>query len=138
MPHKARARLLYSTISTSERIAGLGVKGALLFTWLLAHADDQGRYAGSAKKVKAQVVPLIDGISNEDVEKALEDMAEAHLIIQYTSGGSSLIQVQDWWDFQAGLRVRYASRYPPPEGWEDQVKLPPERDSIGKFRPPGP
>ncbi len=136
MPHKARARLLYHTISTSERIAGLGVKGALIFTWLLAHADDQGRYGGSAKKVKAEVVPFIEEITLEDVEKALAGMAKAQLIIRYASGSTSLIQIADWWEFQAGLRVKYASRYPPPEGWDDQIKEPPERNDVGRFKPP--
>jgi hypothetical protein len=133
---KARARLLYHTISTSERIAGLGVKGALLFTWLLAHCDDQGRLAGRAKKVKVVVIPLVEDITEEDVESALAAMEKVRLILRYASGGTSLIQVADWWDFQAGLRVRYASRYPAPEGWKDQIKLPPERNETGRFRQP--
>jgi hypothetical protein len=136
MPRKARARLLYHTISTSERVSALGAGGALIYTWLLAHADDQGRYSGSARKVKAEVVPLIEEITNEDVEKALAEMEEARLIIRYTKGKTQLIQIADWWEFQSGLRVRYESRYPAPEGWEDKVKLPPEhgRDNMGRFR----
>jgi len=51
MAGKAKARLLYSTISSSERVSELGVKGALVYTWLLAHCDDQGRFAGGAKEV---------------------------------------------------------------------------------------
>ncbi len=137
MPHKARARLIYHSVSTSERIVGLGVKGALIFTWLLAHADDQGRYAGSAKKVKAEVVPLIEEITIEDVETALGAMEEAGLIIRYADGKTQLVQIKDWWEFQSGLRVKYESRYPAPEGWDDQIKLPPERNDIGRFRQPG-
>lgn len=137
MPHKAGARLLYQTISTSERIAGLGVKGALIYTWLLAHADDQGRYAGGARKVKVQVVPLIDEITEKEVESALAAMAKVQLIIRYTGGGTQLIQITDWWEFQAGLRFKFGSRYPAPEGWEDKVKMPPERNEMGKFRQPG-
>lgn len=136
MPRKARARLLYSTISTSERIAELGAKGALIYTWLLTHCDDQGRYAGSARKVKAEVVPLIDEITTDDVEKALKQMVEAKLIKRYMDGKTALLQIMDWWEFQSGLRVRYASRYLAPEGWVDKIKLPPEqgRDTAGRFR----
>ena len=43
MPRKARARMLSPTISTSERVNMLSTKAALLYTWLLAHCDDQGR-----------------------------------------------------------------------------------------------
>ena len=53
MPRKAKARLLYPSISTSERVSNLGAKGALIYTWLLAHCDDQGRYAGGVRKVRA-------------------------------------------------------------------------------------
>jgi hypothetical protein len=136
MPRKAKARLLYSTVSTSERVAGLGVKGALIFTWLLAHCDDQGRYAGSAKRIKAEVVPMLDDISVEDVEKALEDMKKAKppLILQYSDDRyGELIQIADWWEFQNGLRFRNPSRHPPPEGWRDDVRQPPARDTEGKF-----
>jgi hypothetical protein len=136
MPHKAGARLLYQTISASERIAGLGAKGALIYTWLLAHADDQGRYAGGARKVKIQVVPLIDEISEKEVESTLAAMAKVHLVIRYSGGGTQLVQITDWWEFQAGLRFKFASRYPAPEGWKDQVKQPPERNDVGRFKPP--
>jgi hypothetical protein len=137
MSRKARARLLYPTISFSERVAGLGVKGALLFTWLLAHCDDQGRYCGTPKKMKAEVVPLVDEFTVKDVEKVLAEMERVKLIIRYAEGDNQLIQVVDWWSFQDGLRVRYESRYPAPEGWKDRVRLPPEqtRDGMGKFRP---
>jgi hypothetical protein len=137
MTHKARARLIYNSISTSERVAGLGAEGALIFTWLLAHCDDQGRYAGSAKKVKAEVVPLVEEITVKNVETTLNAMEEAGLIIRYTDGNTQLMQVKDWWEFQSGLRVKYASRYPAPDGWEDQVRLPPERGDMGRFRRPG-
>ena len=136
MPRKAKARLLYGSISTSERVSTLGAGGALIYTWLLAHADDQGRYAGSARKVKAEVVPLMDDITSKDVETALVAMEESKLIIRYADGKTELIQITDWFEFQAGLRIKNPSRYPPPDGWTDNIKLPPEqgRDNMGKFR----
>jgi hypothetical protein len=82
------------------------------------------------------VVPLLDDIAIGDVEKALAAMVKSKLIIRYTDGDMQLIQIADWWEFQSGLRVRYESRYPAPEGWEDKVKPPPEqsRDNMGKWR----
>ncbi|MGD1118067.1 MAG: hypothetical protein ABR886_01095 [Dehalococcoidales bacterium] len=134
MSRKAKARLLYSTISSSERVSELGAAGALIYTWLLTHCDDQGRYAGSAKKVKAEVVPLIDDIVSKDIETALVAMEENKLIIRYNDDKTQLIQIADWWEFQSGLRFTSASRYPTPEGWKDRIKLQPERDTMGKFR----
>ena len=65
MSGKAEPRLIYSSISTSERVASLGVKGALLFTWLITHCDAQGRLPGKPKVIKHTVVPFIDEIAEK-------------------------------------------------------------------------
>lgn len=59
MSGKAESRLIYNSISTSERVSSLGVKGALLYTWLITHCDTQGRMPGKPKIVKQLVVPLL-------------------------------------------------------------------------------
>ena len=131
MAGKAKARLLYSTISASERVSGLGAKGALVYTWLLAHCDDQGRFSGTPRKVKALVLPLVDEVSVDEIDTALDAMEQADLIIRYCSGvHHDLIQVTDWWEYNQGLRVVAPSRYPPPPGWQDRVT---DRDKMGRF-----
>jgi hypothetical protein len=131
MAGKAESRLVYNSISTSERVSSLGEKGALIFTWLITHCDPQGRMQGSPKVVKHQVVPLIDTISEEDVAEVLDKMGECKLIIQYAdSKGRPLIQVADWWDWQTGLRYKSASHYEAPKGWTDRVT---QRDEEGRF-----
>jgi hypothetical protein len=131
MSGKAEARLIYSTISTSERVSSLGVKGALLYTWLITHCDGQGRLLGKPKVIKAQIVPFLDEITLEDITLALERMGEQKLIISYTDDKKRpLIQVADWWDFQTGLRYKSASHYQAPDGWEDKIT---PRDEMGRF-----
>lgn len=131
MSGKAEARLIYNSVSTSERVASLKVKGALLFTWLITHCDSQGRTPGKPKVIKQQVVPFIDEIIVEDVTEALELMKDQRLIICYEdSKGRLLIQIVDWWDWQTGLRYRGASHYEAPPNWEDRVT---SRDDGGKF-----
>ena len=131
MSGKAEARLIYNSVSTSERVASLKVKGALLFTWLITHCDSQGRTPGKPKVIKQQVVPFIDEIIVEDVTEALELMKDQRLIICYEdSKGRLLIQIVDWWDWQTGLRYRGASHYEAPPNWEDRVT---SRDDSGKF-----
>lgn len=141
MPRKAQARMLYASISESMRIAALGVKGALTYILLIAHCDDQGRYAGNAKRVKGVVVPFFDDITEDDIEQALKQMEASRLIIRYTVNQMPLIQIADWWEFNQSLRFINPSRYPPPdknlEGkpWEDRVKVrPPQaKDGYGRF-----
>jgi len=131
MAGKAESRLIYNSISTSERVASLGVKGALLFTWLITHCDCQGRVQGKPIVIKQLVVPFIDEISVEDVAEILDLMAEQKLIIRYEdSKGRLLIQIADWWDWQTGLKYKAPSHYEPPKGWEDRVT---PRDDNGKF-----
>ncbi len=131
MAGKAESRLIYNSISTSERVASLGVKGALLFTWMITHADSQGRMQGKPKVVKQQVVPFMDEITVEDMSETLELMEVQKLIICYTdSKERSLIQIADWWDWQTGLKYKAPSHYEPPSDWEDKVT---PRDDNGKF-----
>lgn len=131
MSGKAESRLIYSSISTSERVSSLGVKGALLYTWLITHCDAQGRIPGKPTIIKQLVVPFIDEVTVEDITEALELMEGEKLIILYEDKkGRSLIQVTDWWDWQTGLKYKAASHYEAPEGWEDRIT---SRDDGGRF-----
>ena len=131
MSAKAESRLIYSTISTSERIASLGVKGALLYTWVITHCDAQGRLQGKPTVLKQLVVPFMDEIAAEDITEALELMEQQKLVTLYADEtGRPLIQVLDWWEWQTGLRYWPASHYQAPDGWEDKVT---SRDEYGKF-----
>lgn len=133
MTGKAKARLIYSTISASERVADLGAKGALIYTWMLAHADDQGRLVGGPQHIKALVVPLIKEITVEDADRALLGMRGEGLIRLYADPqtGRELVQVTDWWEYNRGLRFAAPSKYPPPDGWVDRVT---QRDDAGRFQ----
>ncbi len=128
---KARARMLAPTISTSERVNNLNLKEALLYTWMIAHADDQGRLTGNEKTLKGLVVPLRDDFSIDDITKAIVNMDEVGLIRLYESEKGTLIQFTDWWDFQS-LRDPQPSRYPAPNGWTDRIKSQ-ARDDSGRF-----
>ena len=131
MSGKAESRLIYNSISTSERVANLGVKGALLYTWLVTHCDSQGRMSGKPKVIKQQVVPFVDEITVVDVEKSLELMNTENLVILYEDRkGRPLIQVKDWWEWQTGIRYKTASHYEAPDDWEDRIT---PRDDSGRF-----
>lgn len=141
MARKARARMLSPTISTSERVNLLSLKDALLYTWLLPHADDQGRLTGVPITIKALVVPLREDLSVEDVDRALSEMEDLELIQRYSAyeaGGwkvgkdDRVIQINDWWDYQR-LHDPQPSKYPAPKGWRDKVGRQ-SRDERGRYR----
>jgi hypothetical protein len=131
MSGKAESRLIYNSISTSERVSSLGVKGALLYTWLITHCDTQGRMPGKPVVVKQQVVPFLDDFTIEDVAQLLQLMEKEKLVILYEDNkGRSLIQIVDWWEWQTGLKYRAPSHYQAPKGWEDRITT---RDDNGRF-----
>ena len=131
MSGKAESRLIYGSISTSERVASLGTKGALLYTWLITHCDSQGRILGKPMSLKALIFPLIEDINLDDIIESFEKMAQQKLIINYFDDkGKPLIQIADWWEYQTKLLYKSPSRYQAPEGWEDQLT---PRDELGRF-----
>ena len=131
MAGKAESRLVYNSISTSERVASLGVKGALLYTWLITHCDSQGRMPGKPQVLKQLVVPFLDEMTVEDIKAGIRLMEEQSLIRTYMdSNGRPLIQILDWWQWQTGLKYKAPSHYEAPEGWEDMVTT---RDGHGRF-----
>ena len=69
---RARARMLAWNISEGQRVNGLsGPWPMLLYTWLIAHADNLGRFHGEPEQVKAMVMPRRKDVTSEDVEKWL-------------------------------------------------------------------
>ena len=131
MSGKAESRLIYNSISASGRVASLGVKGALLYTWLITHCDSQGRIQGKPMFLKATIFPLMDEIGVEDITESIELMAQEGLITYYHDNKSApLIQINDWWEYQTKLKYKAPSRFQPPEGWIDQET---PRDENGRF-----
>jgi hypothetical protein len=141
MPRTARGRMLWGSISTSERVNRLSLKAALLYTWLLPHADDQGRMSANPATIKAVVIPMRDDISLDEIEYLLLEIEKARLIRVYTPSKAIgwspndrdlMLQINEWWDYQA-LREPKASRYPPPRGWDKDRVGSQTRNKFGRY-----
>ena len=65
--------MLSGSISTSERVNKLSLKAALLYTWMLAHCDDQGRISADPHTVKGTVCPMRRDIRERDIQGLLEE-----------------------------------------------------------------
>jgi DNA-binding transcriptional ArsR family regulator len=116
-----KGRVLFPRISDSRRVSRLGARGALVYTWLLPHCDDQGRILGDAHHLKETLAPHLDDLIPEDIEWALEQMTTMELVIRYVGEDQPLLQVTDWWRWQGSLRYKYPSENPPPPEWIDRV-----------------
>ncbi len=94
----ANRRMLSKSICTSIKLSELKTDQArLLFTWMIPHADDEGRLQGSLKYIKGIVFPMLDHKVSE-VETWLSNLSETGLIHWYTVGGGTtlFIEIIDW------------------------------------------
>lgn len=80
----SRRRYLSTDISTDKRVNRLardyGDFAALLYTWMIPHAGNDGALSGDPEEILMQVVPGRRDKSIEDVEAALAGMAALGLI----------------------------------------------------------
>ena len=110
----AEKRMISKSISISEKVNMLpDVFDMLLFTWIIPHTDDFGRLTGSPAKVKALVVPMLDK-SIRDIERSLQNLHDAGLIIWYQVDKDRYIQVVNFDGHQQGLHKRTRSKLPDP------------------------
>lgn len=122
--------MINKSISVSEQVNGLpSIFDKLLFTWMIPHTDDFGRMSGSPAKVKALVVPMLDGVKLKDVEQALHNMHSAELIIWYEVEGEKYVQFPNFEVHQTGLHKRTKSRFPDfPGSSENFVEIPSQQN----------
>ena len=79
----ARGRMLSKAISLDEKVNALSDDTArLLFTWLIAHLDIEGRMYGDARLFLSIVAPRRN-ISLAKVEKYLTELELHGLILRY-------------------------------------------------------
>lgn len=121
----ANRRMLCKSISISEQANDLDDFTALLFSWMIPHADDYGILPGSPRKVKALVIPLRERTA-DDVEKAIITMVNAGLIWWYQINGEQYIQFRTWEKHQEGLHKRSKAKLPLYPGKEADIYKPSE------------
>jgi hypothetical protein len=133
--------MLAPSISVSQRVSAVSLKAALLYTWLIAHCDDQGRMSANPTLVKAIVLPLRSEIAQREVKELLDELDMNGLIrvyfpqeridSDYATEEDAILQMLDWWDFQT-LRDPRASRFLPMPDWTDHTERH-GRDESGRF-----
>lgn len=102
----AKARMLHKTISISEQVNNLSIEAQLLFTWLIPHADDEGRLKGNPKHVKVMVVPSHQW-TPEEIQHLLEEIKEQGLIYYWEKSGQRYIEFPSWKTFQYIAKDRF-------------------------------
>ncbi|MBE3087719.1 MAG: hypothetical protein IMZ71_01175 [Chloroflexi bacterium] len=113
----AKGRMLLKSVSISQKLAGLpSDSDRLLWTWLLAHLDREGRFYAEPSVVKGHAVPRLKNHTEETITESLERLAAVGLIVLYEVNGDRYLQYTQFDEHQAGLhKDREApSPCPPP------------------------
>lgn len=110
-----------SDMSVDERLVEVSEEdgqSALLWPWILTAFDDWGRSEANTKRLKAQVFPMVDIVTPDIIERALQLFAKAGLIFLYEIEEKRYMSVphEKWFKYQTHIRkekrTEDKSRYP--------------------------
>ncbi len=129
----AKGRILSRRISKSEKVANLSSDTARMFyNWLIPYLDVEGRMEVNPKLIKGEIFPLLDHINVEVINRTLQELDDVGLILLYTIGKKTYLQLTNFKEHQPNLRKdkEPLSNIPPPTADEARPKSavgPPER-----------
>jgi hypothetical protein len=98
--------MLHKKISTSEDVNKLSLPARLLFTWMIAHADDEGRLKGEPSFIKVAVVPYTNW-SKKLIEQYLNQMKDVGLIYYWKKNNQRFIEFPKWNEYQSIRKDRF-------------------------------
>lgn len=120
---RPRIRSIKPEIWQDEDFGLLDPEAQLLFIGLISHADDEGRFKGSAVRVRALVWPFRGDLAIDRVESRLVELADAGLIVMYENAGRAYIELPNWSKHQ---RVDRPSDSQYPSASDPDSKIPRE------------
>lgn len=91
--------MLHKKISVSLQVERLSLSAQLLFTWMISHADDEGRMKGEPQSIKANVVPMKKWTFAK-VKSYLSEMKNQGLINHWEQNGEWIIEFPKWNEYQ--------------------------------------
>lgn len=91
--------MLHNKISKSLQVDNLSLPAQLLFSWMIAWADDEGKLRGEPKYVKGTVVPLKNW-SLKNIQRYLEEIRDQGLIYYWSENNEQNIELVKWNEHQ--------------------------------------
>lgn len=110
-----RIRSVHPDICTDEVLAGLSGDVERCYVRLWTHLDDEGRCVDNPLLIKAALFPLVEWISQGDVDMWLSALATAGLIRRYEVDGRRYLTTKpEAWARWQKPRRKVESKLPPP------------------------
>jgi hypothetical protein len=102
----AKARMLHKKISVSVQVNKLTLPARLLFTWMIPHADDEGKLKGDIEFIRAMVIPMTKW-SFKKIKGYLMEMKDQGLIYYWQENDEWFIEFIKWKDHQYIQKDRF-------------------------------
>jgi hypothetical protein len=97
----SRRRYISTVISIDRRLQSLSDSAALLYTWMIPHAEDDATLPSNAEELANIVVPNRKTWNTRKVALALEEMASAGLIT--TLNGTLYFPIVSFYRYQSSI-----------------------------------
>ena len=115
-------RIMNDSLCRSDSMAKLSWFDQCVFSRLIVLADDYGRYDARPAIIKGSGFPLHTELPLEEIQAALEHIADEGMIFLYEVDGKQYLELTSWSKFQ---RLRNSKiKYPPPPGVETRGNSP--------------
>lgn len=98
--YEQRIRSIHPDAFTSEKLAALSPEAERTWWRLQCVCDDEGRVEDNPRVLRAVLLGLVSGATDEQVDEHLCEMAAAGLIQRYVMDGSRFLAVVKWADYQ--------------------------------------
>lgn len=110
-----RGRILdKEAISQSRKLSLLSNDtGRLIYTWLLAHLDREGRFSADPSIIKGKVFSRIK-MTFKKIDNCLTEMAQVKLITLYKADGDRYLQFTKFKEYQTHLDREAPTKIPAP------------------------
>lgn len=133
----ARIRTIKPDFCTSPSAGRISREARLMFLLLLTDADDEGRLAGSLKRLAGLLYPDDDDVTPTKIRKWLAELQREQMVMLYRDGEADYIWIVNFLKHQK-ISHPTPSRLPkPPEDFPNDSGTPPELsgDVPETFRP---
>lgn len=108
----ARIRSIKPDFWTSEQVMECSPVTRLMFIGMWNFADDHGRIPANPKTIKAQVFPIDEGITSENVRGMVDELSTNGLVLRYTVDNKDFLLITGW--RHQKIDKRQPAKYPPP------------------------
>lgn len=114
-------RMIESSLGRSRSLSRVSIQAEVTFMHAMSVADDQGRLEGDPMLLKADLFPLRQDVSSDDLAHWLDELEVEGCIHAYSVDGVEYLHFPAWEDFQR-LRKPGEDRLPSPEGHCEQCQ----------------